>query len=45
MRWVLFLASLVAALGLAVLTAQTPKPLPASTPAVQFSAARTGGSL
>lgn len=40
MRWVLFLASLVAALGLAVLTAQTPKPLPASTPAVQFSAAR-----
>lgn len=40
MRWVLFLASLAAALGLAVLTAQTPQPLPASTPAVQFSAAR-----
>ncbi|WP_404419640.1 M20/M25/M40 family metallo-hydrolase [Brevundimonas vesicularis] len=40
MRWVLFLASLAAALGLAVLTAQTPQSLPASAPAVQFSAAR-----
>lgn len=40
MRLVLFLASLAAALGLAVLASQTPKPLPASTPAIGFSAER-----
>ncbi|TFW14647.1 M20/M25/M40 family metallo-hydrolase [Brevundimonas intermedia] len=40
MRLVLFLASLAAALGLAVFASQTPAPLPASTPAVGFSAER-----
>lgn len=40
MRLVLFLASLAAALGLAVLASQTPKPLPVSTPGVDFSAER-----
>lgn len=40
MRLVLFLASLAAALGLAVFASQTPAPLPASTPAIGFSAER-----
>ena len=40
MRLVLFLASLAAALGLAVFVSQTPAPLPTSTPAVGFSAER-----
>ena len=40
MRLVLFLASLIAALGLAVIASQTPAPLPASAPAVGFSAER-----
>lgn len=40
MRLVLFLASLAAALGLAVFASQTPAPLPTSTPAVGFSAER-----
>lgn len=40
MRLVLFLASLAAALGLAVSASQTPAPLPASTPAIGFSAER-----
>ncbi|MFN7108248.1 MAG: M28 family peptidase [Brevundimonas sp.] len=40
MRLVLFLASLAAALGLAVFASQTPAPLPALTPAIGFSAER-----
>ncbi|WP_426022383.1 M20/M25/M40 family metallo-hydrolase [Brevundimonas sp. PWP3-1b1] len=40
MRLVLFLASLAAALGLAVIASQTPAPLPTSTPAIGFSAER-----
>ncbi len=40
MRLVLLLAALTAALGLAVLTTQTPRPQPASAPAAAFSAER-----
>lgn len=40
MRLLLLLAALSAALGLAVLTTQTPRPEPASAPAVDFSAER-----
>src|SRR5687768_13864425 len=40
MRLLLLLAALSAALGLAVLTSQTPRPQPASAPAVDFSAER-----
>ena len=40
MRLLLLLAALSAALGLAVLTTQTPRPEPASAPAADFSAAR-----
>ena len=40
MRLVLFLASLAAALGLAVIASQTPAPLAASAPAIGFSAER-----
>lgn len=40
MRLVLLLASLAAAFGLAVLTSQTPKPVPALSPATEFSAVR-----
>jgi hypothetical protein len=40
MRLLLLLAALSAALGLAVLTSQTPRPEPASAPAVDFSAER-----
>ncbi|MBB1180021.1 peptidase M20 [Pseudomonas sp. FW305-3-2-15-E-TSA4] len=40
MRLVLLLAALTAALGLAVLTTQTPRPQPANAPAAAFSAER-----
>lgn len=40
MRLVLLFASLAAAFGLAVLTSQTPKPVPALSPATEFSAVR-----
>ena len=40
MRLLLLLAALTAALGLAVLTTQTPRPGPASAPAGGFSARR-----
>ncbi len=40
MRLALLLASLAAAFGLAVLTSQTPKPVPALSPATEFSAVR-----
>lgn len=40
MRLALLLASLAAALGLAVLTSQTPRPVPALSPATEFSAVR-----
>ena len=40
MRLALLLASLAAALGLAVVTSQTPRPVPALSPATEFSAVR-----
>lgn len=45
MRLVLLLGSLAAAFGLAVLTTQTPAPLPSDAPAAAFSATRAMGDV